>query len=137
MPLGSWYAKPAFSSSYPGFRKRQVSPRSQAEVPSFGSTSSTAPRIVPFILSINRFFVQVALNPAAFRGRRSSGSPTVKGSEGSVKPPSARIAVFIHVYEPENSNDRKGWTRMVVSTPQARDLPMFSESKLVGRLPVE
>src|SRR5580658_1805961 len=109
---------------------------SQAKVPSFGSTSNTAPRIVPFILSINRFFVQVALNPAALRGRRSSGSPTVKGSMGSGKPSSARIAVFIHVYEPENSNERKGWMRMDASRPQARDFPMFSESKLVGKLPV-
>src|SRR5580704_15464697 len=110
---------------------------SQAKVPSFGSTSSTAPRIVPFILSINRFFVHVALNPAALRGRRSSGSPTENGSMGSVKPSSARIAVFIQVYEPENSNELNGWRRMVVSRPQGRDFPMFSESKLLGKLPVD
>src|SRR5271170_5652490 len=109
---------------------------SQAKAPSFGSTSNTAPRIVPFMLSINRFFVQVALNPAVLRGRRSKGSPTEKGSMGSGKPSSARIAVFIQVYDPENSNDRIGWMRMDVSRPQAWDFPMFSESKLVGRSPV-
>src|ERR1700722_4663796 len=109
---------------------------SHAKVQSFGSTSSTAPRFVPFMFSINRFFVHVALKPAALCGRRIKGSPTVNGVCGSSNPLRARRDEFSQVYDPVNSSEAIGRSRIVVSSPFARDLAIFSESKFVGRLPV-